>query len=68
MSGDVLGMPMGEVPEDITPICAVVVFKAMDEEGNAAYYLRATEGLSTVEAVGMVEYGAHRLRQIWDTP
>jgi hypothetical protein len=58
----VLGLPLEGMPEDVTPLAAIVVVKALDEDGGPAYYCRATDGLSTVEALGMLAYGDVTLR------
>ena len=49
--------------EVLHPVAALVIVKAMDRaDGSVAYRVRATEGISTVEAFGMAGYAADRLR------
>jgi hypothetical protein len=44
------------MPDDVTPLAALVVLKALDADGDVAYYARATDSLTTVEAIGMAVY------------
>jgi hypothetical protein len=60
---DVLGLPLVGMPDDVTPLAALVVVKALDADGKVAYYARATDGVTTVEAVGMGIYGVDQLRE-----
>lgn len=62
----VLGMPL-DVGEDDTittvqPLGAFTVVKALDEDGDVVYCTAATEGLPSVECLGMAEYAAMKLR------
>lgn len=63
----ILGMPLHAAEDDpITtaqPLSGFVVVKALDEDGEIAYLTGATEGLESVECLGMAEYAALRLRQ-----
>ena len=43
---------------DGIPIAAVVVLKVLEDDGGQAYLIRSTDGLMTVEALGMVEYAS----------
>lgn len=63
----VCGLELVEMPDDISPIAALVVLKAFDAEGDVAYYARATEGVTTVEALGMVVLADVRLRSAINT-
>ena len=61
----VLGLPL-EADEDddirdCTPLCAVVILKALDSNGEVRYYTSATAGLKSVEALGMVRYAGLKL-------
>ena len=62
----VLGMPLdvdgGDVMVTAQPIAAFVIVKALDEDGDLVYLAGATEGLPTVECLGMAEYAVLRLR------
>lgn len=64
---EVCGLPLVDMPEDVTPLAAVVVVKVLDEDGDPTYYARATDGLLTVEAVGMLAYADEELRNRWRT-
>lgn len=63
----VLGMPLdAEHGDPITtaqPLSAFIVVKALDEDGNLVYLTGATDGLHSVECLGMAEYAAARLRK-----
>lgn len=48
--------------EVLHPIAALVVVKTLDQDGSVAYRVRATEGVSVVEAFGMAGYAADLLR------
>jgi hypothetical protein len=56
----ILGLPID--PEDerdfegITPLAATVIVKALNPAGEVCYIAAATEGLMTVECLGMVNY------------
>jgi len=49
----VLGMPLIGDHDICQPLGAVVCVKGLDEDGNVAYWSRATESLSLTEAQGM---------------
>ncbi len=58
----VLGMPL-EGGEDIgQPAGALVVVKGLDKAGNLSYWPLCTEGIMTVEAIGMAILALDRLR------
>ena len=59
-------MDLVGVPDDVTPLAALVIVKALDEDGDVAYYCKATEGLSSVEALGMAGYADVKLRSVVD--
>lgn len=61
----VLGMSLVNPPPSITPLSAVVILKALDEDGDLAYFTLATEGLLTVEAAGMMAYADSKIRGRW---
>jgi hypothetical protein len=52
----VCALPIKGMPDDVTPLAALVVLKALDADGDVAYYARATDSLTTVEAIGMAVY------------
>jgi hypothetical protein len=49
----VAGMPLAGENDIMQPLAAVVCLKGLDEAGNVCYWSRATDGLSTTEALGM---------------
>jgi hypothetical protein len=66
----ILGMPLalGEDDElaDAQPLAALVVVKCLAADGSIAYCARSTEGVQTVEALGMARYAVLKLEQaIW---
>lgn len=62
----ILGMPLDVADEDliksVQPLCGMVVIKALDTDGNVVYCTAATEGLMTIECLGMAEYAVLKLR------
>lgn len=63
----ILGMPLDVADDDpistAQPLSGFVVIKALDEDGDVCYLTAATDGLTSVECLGMAEYAALRLRQ-----
>lgn len=60
---DVFGVRLEELPEGISPIEALVVVKALDEDGDLTFYSRCSDGLSTWEAIGMLITTTDQLRK-----
>jgi hypothetical protein len=61
----VCGLPL-EGGEDLgQPVAALVIVKTFDQDSEVGvcYQVRATGGLSTVEALGMAGYAAIRLSE-----
>ena len=62
----ILGMPLevedGDSIATCQPICGLIIVKALDEDGNVVYCAAATEGLKSVECLGMVEYTLIKLK------
>jgi len=58
----VAGLPIMNLPE-CTPLAALVLIKALDDEGNPTYYARGTDDLTTVEALGMAYACIERLKE-----
>lgn len=57
----VLGLPLNwEEPEGYTvsPLSAIVVMKGIDDEGDEVYAVMVTEGMTPVEAGGLVKYAS----------
>ena len=42
----VYGVELADIPEGATPIEAIVILKALDEDGDVCLYRRASEGLA----------------------
>ena len=63
----ILGMPLNvEAGDGIAacqPICGLVVVKALDEDGEVCYFTAATDGLKSVECLGMARYAVLRLER-----
>lgn len=64
----VLGLPLhlgeGDADDIMSPLAAVTVLKYLDSEGTVSYMVRGTtEGVSTVEAIGMVRYALVKLEE-----
>lgn len=59
------GLPLEGIDSDKQVIAAVVVMKSFDEESetSVAYSMGATDGLTSVEALGMMEYANMMLRK-----
>jgi hypothetical protein len=62
-----LGMPLdvGEDGEMATcqPLSGFAVVKALGSDGEVRYLTAATDGLKSVECLGMAEYAALKLRR-----
>lgn len=62
----VLGMTLNTGEDDpITtaqPLAAVIVVKVLDEDGDLCYLTGATDGLTTVECLGMTEFAVLKLK------
>ena len=54
----IFGLDALELPEGYTPLEAVSVIKALDEEGRVSLLMRQTDGLNAWEALGMLEAGS----------
>lgn len=58
MEWSVLGMTLEPDDDLAQPLAAAVIVKALDAAGQIAYYCVSTEGLSSVEILGMMHWGA----------
>jgi hypothetical protein len=58
-----LRLESGDGDEDLQPIAALVIVKVFEPDGDCGvgYMVRATSGLSDVEAYGMAKLAAVRL-------
>jgi hypothetical protein len=59
----ILGMTV-EIPEGIvgTPLEVVAVVKYLDEDGDLCYGTVCTDGVSKVEAIGMMTWASDMIR------
>lgn len=57
----VAGLPLPGL-EGCTPLSALVILRGLDEDGAVAYYARATDGLTSVEALGMAVAAVEKLK------
>lgn len=64
MPNEVLGLELvGEMPDLMSALGAIVIVKALDHDGDVCYYVRGTEGLTSVEAMGMVHFALLQLSE-----
>jgi hypothetical protein len=49
----IAGMGLEGENDIMQPLAAVVCVKGLDENGKVAYWSRATDGVTTTEAIGM---------------
>lgn len=63
----VLGLPLDVAGDDpiraCTPLGGLVVAKALGADGEIGYYTAATDGVTSVECLGMAELAALKLRR-----
>jgi hypothetical protein len=60
-ASDVLGtLSLVELPQNIVPVDAIVLVKAIDGDGDFEWYTRYTTGVGNAEAIGMLNL-AYRL-------
>jgi len=57
-SAAVCGLPLDPPAGMTQPLEAAVVIKGFDEDGAIAYWTAKTPGLTTVEVLGMLTWGA----------
>ena len=64
MTATVCGLPIDGAEEVTQPLAALVVVKCFDpdSEVGVSYRVRATTGLSSVEALGMADFAVLRLK------
>ena len=60
----VCGLPLEGGEDTGQPVAALVILKTFDQDSEVGvcYQVRATDGLSTVEALGMADYAVLRIR------
>lgn len=54
--------PSVPLPDNIVPLEAIAIVKALDEDGDLVVYIRVTKSLKDMEALGLLD-GAHALQQ-----
>ena len=63
----VMGLPVIDPPEDgFTPLDGLAIVKGLDKDGNVTYAARATEGLTSIECLGMAHYAVLCLSAGWE--
>lgn len=64
MASEIFGLPLPSVNENDQVLSVLLVIKSFCEESGAgvAYQVCATDGLTTVEALGMAELAAIKLK------
>jgi len=55
----IYGLDADGLPENHIPLEAVSVIKCLDEEGDQVIFIRATDGLTAWEELGMLEIAKH---------
>lgn len=63
---DVSGVAVQEMPEGWTVLEVVAVVKALDQDGDVGYVVRASESLGSVEASGMLRAAMRQQDQCVD--
>ena len=56
ISNQIFGLEVDEV--NGIPIGAIAIIKVLESDGHQAYFIRSTQGLMTIEALGMSEYAS----------
>lgn len=59
MEANVAGIPLDwrdEGGDNVFPLAALVIFKAVDKDGEEVHAIVPTEGLTEVDALGMAHY------------
>ena len=56
---NILGMELTDLPDEYTALEAVMLIKALDEDGIVRLLVRYTPSLNVWEAVGMLTAAAH---------
>jgi hypothetical protein len=64
-ASEACGLPLAGGGGITQPVAVLVIVKCFDpdSEVGVCYQVRSTEGLSTVEALGMADYAGLRLRK-----
>lgn len=59
----VYNLDLESLPENTTPLEAVVVIKTLDEEGEVSLWIRSSAGLNAWEQLGMLEIAAYSTKR-----
>lgn len=59
----IYGIEFDPLPERSTPTDLLLIVKALDEDGEFTFYTRASESLSTWEAIGLLTATLDQLRK-----
>lgn len=51
-------MRITDLPNNVVAVEALVLIKGLDEDGDVCFFTRTSEGLTTWEALGMLEAAA----------
>lgn len=60
--GEIFGLEFSNIEVNDMPVEGVLLIKALDEDGDVQTILRATEGLSKAEALGMLISAGDQIR------
>jgi len=58
---DVYGIQCNDLPEQVVPLECIVLIKAIDDEGDLAFFTRNSDNLTTLEAIGMLRMEEKRM-------
>lgn len=62
MSDEVFGLQFTDIESSDIPVEGILIIKALDEDGDPQTVIRATEGISKPEALGMLVGAADQIR------
>lgn len=51
-------MRITDLPDNVVAVEAIVLVKGLDEDGDVCFFTRTSEGMTTWEALGMLEAAA----------
>lgn len=58
---NVCGLEVADLPDGFTPLEAIVLVKALDDEGDVTWCRRGTDGLTDEECVGILTADTQRI-------
>lgn len=56
-----LDLPDGPLDPGLTPLCGFIVVKALNGEGEVTYFSAGTNGLTSIECLGMARWSVLKL-------